>query len=285
MKTAFVADSTLGLSRSEALERGIHLVPAVVILNSQSLRDYLEVTPTQIVQAMREGKKLSTSHTSPAEFQALYEKLLGEHDRILCVHASSKLSGFVSTARMVAQQFAGRVQVLDSMTVNAGLGYVLEEARRRLAKGVSWENLEQAIAPYRASLLSLVLPQTLEYLRRGGRISGLQFFLGSFLRLLPILEFKEGLVKPVERVRSFHRGMEQMAERFHKAFPAGARITLAHSENYPAMEELARLIRSEGVLLEGTRPAGAAVTVHAGPGTVALFAAPRSHTEALKSRT
>ena len=275
MKTAFVADSTLGLSPGEALEQGIHLAPAVVILDGQSMRDYLEVSPGQILQAMREGKKLSTSHTGPADFQALYERLLGEYDRVLSVHASGKLTGYVATARMVAQQFAGRVQVLDSLTVNAGLGYVLEEARRKLAEGVSWENIEQAIAPYRASLQSLVLPQTLEYLRRGGRISGLQFFLGSFLRLLPILEFKEGLVKPVERVRSFQRGLEQLAERFRKAFPAGGRITLAHAENLPALEELARLIRNEGVLLEKSRPAGAAVTVHAGPGAVALFAAPR----------
>jgi len=275
MTTAFVTDSTLGLSPAEAQGQGIHLVLAQVVLEGQSYRDYQDITPLQIVQALREGKKVSTSHTSPADFETLYEALLQTHDRILSVHASSKLSGFVATARMVAQQFGNRVQVLDSLSVNAGLGYVLQEARRKLAQGVSWERLGEAVAPLRTRLQSLVLPQTLEYLRRGGRISGLQFFVGSFLKLLPVLEFQDGLVKPVERVRSFHRGIEQVAQRFRKAFPAGARVTLAHTENLQALEQLRFLIQSEGVLLEGSRPAGAAVTVHAGPGTLALFAAPK----------
>lgn len=275
MKTAFVADSTLGLSPSEALEQDIHLVLAQVVLEGRSLHDYREITPEQIVGALKEGKKITTSHTPPAEFQATYEALLQKHDRVLSVHASSRLSGFVATARMVAQQFGDRVQVLDSWSVNAGLGYVLEEARRVLAKGARWEGLDQAIAPFRAQVKSLVLPQSLEYLRRGGRISGLQFFVGSFLKLLPILEFQEGLVKPADRVRSFHRGLEQLAFRFRRTFPSGARVTLAHAENPQAVEQLGALIRNEGVLIEGSRTAGAAVTVHAGPGTVALFAAPK----------
>ncbi|MBF6594692.1 MAG: DegV family protein [Thermaceae bacterium] len=274
MNTAFVADSTLGLSPSEAQARGIHLVLAQIILDGWDYHDYLEITPEQIIQALRRGGKLTTSHTSPAEFQRTYEMLLQKYDRVVSVHASSKLSGFVSTARMVAQQFGQRVQVLDSLSVNAGLGYVLEEAQRKLAEGVSWEHLEEAIAPLRARVQSLVLPQTLEYLWRGGRISGLQFFIGSFLKLLPILEFQDGLVKPVARVRSFHQGLEQLAQRFRQAFPAGARVTLAHAENPAALNQLESLIRAEGVLLEDNRPAGAAVTVHAGPGAVALFAVP-----------
>jgi len=276
VKTAFVADSTLGLTPADAQEKGIHLALAQVIHGGQSFRDYAEISTEQIVQLLRAGKKLTTSHTSLADLQTLFETLLTTHDRVLCVLTSSKLSGFVATANLAAQNFGSRVLVVDSRSVNAGMGYVLEEARKKLAEGVPWERLEEAVAPFRARVQGLILPETLEYLRRGGRITGLQFFVGSLLRVLPILELQDGLVKPVERVRSFHRGLEQLVLRFRKAFPKGARVTLAHVENQPALESISGLIRKEGVVLEGVRPAGAAVTAHAGPGVVALFAAPLS---------
>jgi DegV family protein with EDD domain len=275
MKTAFVSDSVLGLSPAEAQEQGIHMVMAQVIEEGKSYRDYLDIAPEQIVQWLLSGKKLTTSHANLADFQALYETLLKTHDRVLSVHVSSKLSGFVSAARLAAQSFGGRVLVLDSLSGNAGTGYVLEEARRKLAEGVSWERLEEAVAPFLARVKGLVLPKTLEYIRRSGRISGLQFFVGDLLKVLPILELQEGQLKPVERVRGFYSGLKQLARRFQKAFPAGARVTLAHADNLPALEQLIALIRSEGVVLEGRRPIGAGVTVHAGPGAVGLFAAPR----------
>lgn len=274
MKTAFVTDSTLGLSPQEALEQGIHLVLAQVILEGKSYRDYLDITPVQISEALQAGKTVTTSHSSPADFQTLYENLLTNHQRVLSVHMSSKLSGFVSTAKMVAAAFAGRVQVLDSLSFNGGLGYVLGEARRKLEAGVAWENLERAIAPFRARVRGLVLPKTLEYLKRSGRISTLQHFVGNLLNVLPLLEVKEGLVQPVARVRGFHRGLEQLVKHFMKDFPEGARLTLAHAENLEAVKELAQRVQHEGVVLDGMRPVGAALLTHAGPGTVALFAAP-----------
>jgi DegV family protein with EDD domain len=212
MKTAFVTDSTLGLSPQEALEQDIHLVLAQVMLEGKSYRDYLDITPRQITEALEAGKKVTTSQSSPADVQTLYEDLLRDHHRVLSVHMSSKLSGFVSTAKMVASAFGGRVQVLDSLSFNAGLGYVLEAARRSLAAGVAWENLERAIAPFRARVRGFILPKTLEYLKRSGRVSSLESFVGSLLNILPLLEIQDGLVKPTARVHGFQHGLEQLAK-------------------------------------------------------------------------
>jgi DegV family protein with EDD domain len=175
---------------------------------------------------------------------------------------------------MVAAAFGGRVQVLDSLSFNGGLGYVLEEARRKLAAGVAWENLERAITPLRARVRGFILPKTLAYLKRSGCISTLQHFVGSLLNVLPLLEVKEGLVQPVARVRGFHRGLAQLARHFFENFPEGARVTLAQAENLEAVEYLAQRVWHEGVVLDGMCPVGAALLTHAGPGTVALFAAP-----------
>jgi DegV family protein with EDD domain len=191
------------------------------------------------------------------------------------VHVSSKLSGTYSTARKVAEQFGSRVKVIDSLTLNGGLSFVIEEARRKLAAGAPWDRLEEAIAPLVQRIRGFVLPATLEYLHRGGRIGGLQHFIGSLLKLLPVLEVRDGLVRPIERARGWHKGLQQLAEAFHKAFPEGARVVLAHAYNPQGVEELRKLISQEGVVIEDVRECGPAVAAHTGPGTVALFAAPR----------
>ncbi|WP_276956525.1 DegV family protein [Allomeiothermus silvanus] len=275
MNVAFVADSTLGLSPQEALEREIHLVPQQVVIEGKSYRDYFEITPQQVTQAQLAGQAVSTSQVAPADFEAKYEELLHRFERVVSVHVSGKLSGTVATAKLIAGKFAGRVQVLDSLSLNAGLGYVLEEARKKLKEGVPIERLEEAIAPLRERVCGYVLPDTLTYLHRSGRIGGLQSLVGKLLKILPVLEVKDGVVNPTDRVRGFHRGLSTLVERFHQAFPQGARFTLAHSSNAKGLEELRRMLRQEGLVYDGERDAGAAVSAHTGPGTVAIFGAPR----------
>ncbi|HEU4740850.1 MAG TPA: DegV family protein [Meiothermus sp.] len=275
MKTAFVADSTLGLSPQEALERDIHVVPQQVVIMGKSYRDYLEITPQQVTEAQLAGQTVSTSQVSPTDFETKYEELLHRFERVVSVHVSGKLSGTVATAKLIAGKFAGRVQVLDSLSLNAGLGYVLEEARKKLKEEVPVERLEEAIAPFRDRVRGYVLPDTLIYLHRSGRIGGLQSLVGKLLKILPVLEIKDGLVNPTDRVRGFHRGLATLVERFHQAFPQGARFTLAHSSNAKGLEDLRRMLRQEGLLYDGERDAGAAVSAHTGPGTVAIFGAPR----------
>lgn len=273
--TAYVADSTLGLSPERALEQGIYLIPQQVVVEGKSYRDYLEMSPEAFAQAQLAGKKVGTSQISPSDVEATYQGLLERFDRIVSVHVSSKLSGTYSTARMVAAPFGQRIQVLDSLSLNGCMRFVIEETRQKLAAGVAWERLEEALAPMIAQLRGLVLPQTLKYLYQGGRIGGLQHFIGSWLKILPILEVKDGLVNPVAQVRGWHKGLARMAELLHKTYPGGAKVILAHAYNPDALEDLRKLIGLEGITIEDTHECGPAVAAHAGPGTVALFAAPR----------
>jgi len=178
-RTAFVTDTTLGLSPEEALEKGIHLVPVQVIHGGRSYRDLLEIGPEEVLALLEKGERLSTSQAAPEDLRATYERLLLDHDRVLSVHLSGKLSGTVATAQAVARAYVGRVQVLDSWSLNGGLWLVLEEARRLLQQGVAWERLEAAVAAYRKRVLGYVLPKTLTYLHRSGRIGGLQRFVGG----------------------------------------------------------------------------------------------------------
>jgi DegV family protein with EDD domain len=274
-KTAFVADTTLGLSPEEALEKGIHLVPVQVIHGGRSYRDLLEIGPEEVLALLEKGERLSTSQAAPEDLRATYERLLLDHDRVLSVHLSGKLSGTVATAQAVARAYGGRVQVLDSWSLNGGLWLVLEEARRLLKEGVAWEALEEAVAPYRKRVLGYVLPKTLTYLHRSGRIGGIARFVGGLLRILPVLLVRDGQVEAGPRVRGFMEGMHKMAELFRKDFPEGALVHLAHAGNPEGARALGELLRAEGVEILSVLNAGAAVSVHAGPGTIAFFAGPR----------
>jgi DegV family protein with EDD domain len=274
-KTAFVADTTLGLSPEEALEKGIHLVPVQVIHGGRSYRDLLEIGPEEVLALLEKGERLSTSQAAPEDLRATYERLLLDHDRVLSVHLSGKLSGTVATAQAVARAYGGRVQVLDSWSLNGGLWLVLEEARRLLKEGVAWEALEEAVAAYRKRVLGYVLPKTLTYLHRSGRIGGIARFVGGLLRILPVLLVREGQVEAGPRVRGFMEGMHKMAELFRRDFPEGALVHLAHAGNPEGARALGELLRAEGVQILSTLQAGAAVSVHAGPGTIAFFAGPR----------
>ena len=274
-RTAFVADSTIGLSPPEALEQGIHIVPMQIIVDGIGYKDFGEFGPERVNAAQRAGQRVTTSQANPADLDDAYASLLERHDRVVSVHVSSKLSGTAATARMIAERYGGRVTVIDSLSLNAGLGYVLEAARQATADGVPPERLEAAIAELRRNVHGLIVPRSLDGLLRSGRINGLQHFVASMLKLVPLLHLQDGAVVPLERVRGFHNALERLAVAFHRLYPSGARVTLAHADNPEAVQTLAELLRKEGVVLEGVRQAGPAVSVHTGPGTVALFAAPR----------
>jgi len=224
-KTAFVADTTLGLSPEEALEKGIHLVPVQAIHGGRSYRDLLEIGPEEVLALLEKGERLSTSQAAPEDLRATYERLLLDHDRVLSVHLSGKLSGTVATAQAVARAYGSRVQVLDSWSLNGGLG---------IAR-----------------------------------------FVGGLLRILPVLLVRDGQVEAGPRVRGFIEGMHKMAELFRKDFPEGALVHLAHAGNPEGARALGELLRAEGVQILSTLQAGAAVGVHAGPGTIAFFAGHR----------
>lgn len=274
-KVAFVADSTLGLSPEGALKQGIHVVPQQVIWGNRTLRDQLDITDEEVLDLLRRGERLSTSQVALEDLRSTYETLLQTHERVLSVHVSGHLSGTVATAMAVAREFGERLKVLDSWSLNGGLLLVLEEARRLLGRGVAWEHLEEAVAPYRERVRGYVLPETLIYLHRSGRISGLQRFMGGLLSILPVLEVKGGQVLAGPRVRGFKEGLRRLVELFRQDFPDGGLVYLAHAGNPEGARTLGEALRAEGVEVLGTLRAGAAVSVHAGPGTVALFAGPR----------
>lgn len=276
MKIAYLTDSTLGLSPAQIQTLGIELVPQQVIVDGKSYRDLVEIDSERIYAAQREGHKMGTSQVAPGDFQAAYQRLLQDHDHVVGVHISSRLSGTIETARMVAQEFAGKVTVVDSLSINGGLGFVLQRVRELVDQEVPLDQLDARLADYRNQIRGYVLPQTLTYLARSGRVPGLVAFLGNLISLVPLLSVRDGVIKPLERVRGYNKGLEVLLQHLNRDFPAGARVVLAQADNPAGIDALKAGLASTAHSVEDVRECGAAVSVHTGPGTVALFAAPRS---------
>lgn len=275
MRIAFLTDSTLGLSAAGVQALGLTMVPQQVVVDGKSFRDLLEIDSETIYTAQREGRKLGTSQVSPADFEAAYRDLLQRHDHVVAVHISSRLSGTVETARMVAKEhFAGQVTVVDSLSINGGLGFVLERVQQLVTQEVPLAQLESQLGNYREQIRGYVLPQTLTFLARSGRVPGLVAFLGNLINLVPLLAVRDGVIKPLERVRGYNKGLEVLLQHLNRDFPQGARVVLAQADNPAGIATLKAGLAHTHHVLEDTRECGAAVSAHTGPGTVALFAAP-----------
>ena len=275
MRVAFVADSTLGLPPERARALGIAVVPVRVRIGERDLADYLEATPAMLARAFEEGRPIATAAPPPAAFATAFERLLNDHDRVVAVTVSRRLSGTFESARLAARSFGARVLVLDSMALNAGLRFLIEAARRWLAEGLAFEALPARAEAYARGIAGWILPASLEGLYRSGRIGNLTRAVGQVLRVLPLLELREGRLFAAGRVRGFARGVGALATRYRPYAPR--RVALAHAENPRAVARLKEAIEALGGRVDPiVHDAGAAVAAHGGPGSIGLIVDPES---------
>ena len=268
-----VTDSTADLPPEIVQELGITVVPLLVIFGEQAHRDGVDLTSEDFFRRLAEAHELPrTSQPSVGEFQRAYEQLSAETDHILSIHVSSRLSGTVETARQAAQRLIGRctIEVLDSATVSMAMGFAVIAAAHAARDGA---NLEACAAAARSVLrrhrLAVAL-DTLEYLRRGGRIGRAQAFLGGLLHVKPILTIRNGEAHPLARVGTHRKALDEILrvclEHGEVAEAAVMHTTRPEDGRYLA-DEVAR--RCPGVSVHTGR-IGPVIGVHGGPGLVGL---------------
>jgi DegV family protein with EDD domain len=208
-----VTDSTADLPAELAGDLSITVVPLQIIFGEETFRDGIDMDAASFFERLRASKELpSTSQPSVGDFVETYERLALETDRILSVHLSSRFSGTVETARQAAQQLADRVQieVLDSHSVSMAMGLaVIEAARSAQAGGDLGACADTARSVLRRIRLAVTL-ESLEYLRRGGRIGRAQALLGGLLRIKPILTIRDGEAFPLARARTRQKALDEV---------------------------------------------------------------------------
>ncbi len=268
-----VTDSTADLPNELVRELGITVVPLQVIFGDKSYRDGVDISSEQFFHMLAASRDLpQTSQPSAGEFQRIYEALAGETDRILSVHLSSGFSGTVGTAQLAARELIGRcaIDVIDSGTVSMAMGFAVIAAAEAARGGADLETCAGLARSVLRRQRLAVTVDTLEYLRRGGRIGRAQAFVGGLLRLKPILTIRDGVAHPLARVRTRRRALDEML-RICLEDAAIEQATVMDSTT-PAdasylVAELTK--RCPGVLVHEGR-IGPVIGVHGGPGLIGL---------------
>ncbi len=269
---AIVTDSTADLPPELAALRSITVVPLTLNFDGKPLLDGVDIRPDEFYRRLHSvTTHPTTSQPSPGRFAEVYKSLLDEHDSVVSIHISRKLSGTYESARQAAAMTdAKRVRVIDSELVSMSLGLITLAASSLAASGRDAAAIEAKVLDMRASIETYFSVATLEFLRRGGRIGRASALLGSVLQVKPVLCIRDGLVTPLERVRTFERALTRVVELTREVDRGqGVCIIVGHADAEADAERIARELEpiAETLMIQ---PLGPVVGAHAGPGVVGV---------------
>ncbi len=276
---AVVTDSTAYFPAGLAERRGIRQVPLHVLVDGRHWLDGVQLGPAELVEALARRASVSTSRPTPGEFEAVYSEVLrAGADAIVSVHLSRALSGTWESARLAAEHVgAKRVRVVDSRSTGMGLGFSVLAAAAVAADGGDLETVYDTAERVGACCRVFFSVDTLEHLRRGGRIGSAAALVGSALVVKPLLHVDAGKVVPLEKVRTAGRARARLVELAVQAagsFPFDLAV-----HHLGAAERAADLVTQ----LQGRLPmlseclvseVGAAIGAHAGPGVLGVVVLP-----------
>jgi DegV family protein with EDD domain len=285
MSVALVTDSTSSLTAETAAARGITVVPLQVVIGATAYDECGEegVTPQMLADALREWVPVSTSRPNPETFLEAYRRLAADGaEAIVSVHISAELSGTFESAQLAARSSPVPVTLVDSRQVGMGTGYAVLAAADAIDAGADAAAAGVAARTRAADTTSLFYVDTLEYLRRGGRMGAAAALLGSALAVKPILKLDDGRVGPFEKVRTASRALSRLEEiAVEAAGDAPVDVAVAHLASPDRATELAerlaaRLEDGLGGREVSLGEIGAVLGAHVGPGMVAVAVSRRA---------
>ncbi|MFG1882232.1 DegV family protein [Micromonospora sp. NPDC049102] len=284
MPVAVVTDSTAYLPPELVRRHRLTVVPLTVVLNGAEGLEGVETQPADATRALGERRvSASTSRPAPEQFARTYRRLLDDGaDGIVSVHLSAGLSGTVEAARLAAVDVDGRVEVVDSRSTGMGLGFPAIAAATAAQAGADLAGVREAALAAVARTTVWFYVDTLEFLRRGGRINAAEALFGTALSVKPIMHMPDGTIVLREKVRTASRGVARLVD---LAVEAAGDDDVDLGVHHLAAPERAEALLAALTLRLGERlhdtyvsEAGAVVAAHAGPGLacVVVHRRPRS---------
>jgi len=278
-RVAVVTDSTAYLPPGVAESLGVRVVPLQVVIGGKAYDEGAETPPGAVADALRRWTPVSTSRPAPAAFAAAYRAAADAGCAgVVSVHLSGEMSGTVDAARLAAANAPVQTEVVDSRSLGMGLGFAVLEAARAAQDGGDVAAVAAAARARAASTTAVFYVDTLEHLRRGGRIGPAAALLGSALSMKPLLHLVDGQIQPLEKVRTAGRAIARLEEiAVERAGDRRVDIAVHHLANQVRAQALADRLRYRlaevGEL--HVSEVGAVVGAHVGPGMLAVVVAPR----------
>ncbi|HHT85831.1 MAG TPA: DegV family protein [Firmicutes bacterium] len=273
-----VTDSSSGLPKELEKQYEITVVPIPIQIGEESYKENVNLPADEFYRLLDGQVMPKTSSPSPGDFVEVYSQLASAASGIISIHVTAKGSGTCQSARVAADSVAERVDVhvYDSNTVSMGTGFLSIEAAKAALEGLTLDQIRDRLDAFRDKIRAFVALPTLKYLQRSGRLSHGQAIFGSLLSIKPVIEIKDGILEVVDKVRSYPRALERVAELAAGAVSKlPARVAVMHGNSYEEAvkfaEQLKERVKISQLIISEV---GASLAVHGGPGMIGVVLLP-----------
>lgn len=275
---AIVTDSNCGMSPTQVKDLGIYMLPMPFFIDDKEYLEDIDMNQSEFFQHLEQnpGCRVSTSQPTPESVTTLWDKLLKDYDEIVHIPMSSGLSSSMQTARMLAEDYDGRVRVVNNQRISGTLRYSAIEAIQQAKNGLSADEIGTWLEKTRFDSSIYITVATLKYLKQGGRITPAAAALGTMLRLKPVLQIQGEKLDAFPKARTMTQAKSTMTKAIKDdiADRFGEKINLdvIHSHNLEAAEEFRKevLTTFPNIGEVNIFPLSLSVSCHIGPGSLAL---------------
>ena len=280
---AIVTDSNSGISQAEGKELGIYVIPMPFLVNGKLYFEDVDMNKEQFYHFLESDADLSTSQPSPGDVMDLWDKLLKEYDEIVHIPMSSGLSASCSTAMGLAQDYDGKVQVVDNQRISVTMQQSVMDAKHLAAAGKSAAQIKEILEKEALESSIYLMVDTLKYLKKGGRITPAAALLGSALNLKPLLQIQGDKLDAYKKVRGVKAAKKNMLEamkkdvegRFSDYVTKGQlKLHVAYTTDEETAKQWMEEVQNAFLDIPITRmdTLSFSVTCHTGPGVLAIAA-------------
>lgn len=279
MNIAIITDSNSGITQSEGADLGISVIPMPFMIDGKTYLEDIDLSQDKFYELLASGADISTSQPSPETVTNTWDRLLNEYDAIVHIPMSSGLSGSCQTAMMLAQDYNGRVQVVNNQRISVTQRQSVLDALEMAGRGYTAVQIKEKLEETKFDSIIYIMVDTLKYLKKGGRITPAAAALGTLLRIKPILIIEGEKLDAFSKARTVKQAKAAMLAaiqkdlnlRFHDPEAKQVYIQFAHTQNEQAIREWEGEIHSlyPHVPLY-TSPLSLSVSCHIGPGALAV---------------
>ncbi|MBQ2100232.1 MAG: DegV family protein [Lachnospiraceae bacterium] len=280
-KIAIVTDSNSGITKAQAKELGIYVLPMPFMIGDEMYYEDINLTQDEFYQKLEGGESISTSQPSPEEVLKLWDELLKEYDEIIHIPMSSGLSGSCQSAMMLAEDYEGRVHVVDNQRISVTQRRSCLDALELAERGMSGAEIADFLVKDKFNSSIYIMLDTLQYLKKGGRITPAAAAIGTLLKIKPVLQIQGEKLDAFSKARTTSQGKSIMMGAIKNdietrfggitSAPGGVWIQIAHTHNEEAAmalkEELQEQYPGYDVYVA---PLSLSVSCHIGPGALAI---------------
>ena len=284
-KIAIVTDSNSGITQQEAKEMGVFVLPMPFLMDEKEYFEDINLTQDGFYEKLKKDVVVSTSQPSVESIMELWDEVLKKFDALIYIPMSSGLSGTCQTAMMVAQNYEGRVKVVDNQRISVTQKNAVQDALEMVQNGKNIEEIYEALMETKLDASIYIMVDTLKYLKKGGRLTPAVAALGTILRIKPVLQIQGEKLDTFAKARTTKQGMgiliealkEDIEKRFHGEIES-LYIDIAHSQNSDGAaalkKEIQKLYPNKEIMVN---PLSLSISCHIGPGALAVAVAKSAH--------